>query len=68
MATNKTRIQKAERKVEAARKEKKPLAAALRLRAVNYRTGLSPEFPEPPNADILIRFIDLTETKDKDNE
>jgi hypothetical protein len=67
MATKKTRIQKAERKAEAARNQSKTVAAALQLRKVNYRTGLLPEFPDPADADIRVRLVDMTQ-KEKDGE
>ena len=60
------RIIKLEREIKAASKAQTS-AVDLRPKQINYRVGLSPEYPEPADTVIHIRHIDMTiQNKDGD--
>ncbi len=63
---SKARITKAEREIKAASKAQTS-AVDLRPKQINYRVGLSAEYPEPADTVIKIRHIDMTQNKDGDS-
>ena len=61
----KTRLKQLEKGREQAKKNRANVTDVLKIRKVDYRTGLDGE-PDPPGTLIRLRLIDMNTDKDDD--